>query len=243
MIRSAICDDEPVMLEQMYGIVHKTFDENNFPCDIFCFHSGNEMLKTHREHPFDIIFLDILMPDRNGFDVAKDVRIISDKTLLLFVTSQDELVYDSFNYRPFYFLRKGDSNTFAQSLSDTVKKIADFIKRNQMISLKLNSGESRIICLQDILFVASNRNFINYHLTSGEYVPVREQMNTAEEKLNANGFVRIHKQYIVNMNKIQKVIVSRYAEVILSSSRSLPIGRKYRESTALKYKEYMRIIT
>ncbi len=242
MIRSAICDDESVILEQMYNVVHNTFDENNFACDLFCFQSGIEMLKSHKEHPFDIIFLDILMPDRSGFDVAKDVRTISDKTLLLFVTSQDELVYDSFNYHPFYFLRKGDSSTFSQSLSDAVKKIADFIKRNQMIPLKLNSGESQAVCLQDILFISSNRNFIYYHLTSGEYIPVREQMSSAEEKLKGSGFVRIHKQYIVNMNKIQKITVSRYAEVILSSSQSLPIGRKYRESTVLKYKEYMRII-
>lgn len=243
MMRSAICDDDLTMLEQIYSVVHKTFDENNFPCELLCFQSGKEMLKIHKEYPFDIIFLDILMPDKNGFDVAKDVRAISDKTLLLFVTSQDELVYDSFNYHPFYFLRKGDSSTFSHSLSDAVNKIADFIKRNQMISLKLNSGEFRTICLQDILFIASNRNFTDYHLTSGEYIPVREQISVAEEKLNNNGFVRIHKQYIVNMNKIQRITVSRYAEVILSSSQSLPIGRKYKESTALKYKEYMRTIT
>lgn len=182
------------------------------------------------------------MPDRNGFDVAKDIRNISDKTLLLFVTSQDELVYDSFNYNPFYFLRKDDNNTFSQSLSDIVQKITDFIRRNQMISLQLNAGEFQTVCLQDIIFISSKRNFTYYHLTSGEYIPVRESMNTAEEKLKASGFIRIHKQYIVNMNKIRKLTVSRYSEVILSTSKSLPVGRKYRESVSLKYKEYMRII-
>lgn len=243
MIRSAICDDEATSLEQIKKVVENTFTYNNFSCDIFCFSSGIEMLKFHKEQPFDIIFLDILMPDLNGFDIAKEVRAMSDKTLLLFVTSQDELVYDSFNYHPFYFLRKGDSLTFSQSLSDVARKIIDFTKRNQLISLKLNSGESRTICLQDILFLSSNRNFINYHLISGQYIPVREQMSIAEEKLSTYGFVRIHKQYIVNMNKIQKLQVSRYAEVILSSSHSLPIGRKYKGSAMLTYKNYMRIIT
>lgn len=242
MIRVAVCDDEPFILEQMYNIINDTFRENNFSCEISGFQSGTEMLNVHNKYPFDIIFLDILMPDRNGFDVAKDIRNISDKTLLLFVTSQDELVYDSFNYNPFYFLRKGDNNTFSQSLSDTVQKIADFICRNQMISLQLNAGEFQTVCLQDIIFISSNRNFTYYHLTSGEYIPVRESMNTAEEKLKASGFIRIHKQYIVNMNKIRKLTVSRYSEVILSTSQSLPVGRKYRESVSLKYKEYMRII-
>lgn len=84
------------------------------------YQSGDEMLKTLREQAFSIIFLDILMPDRDGFDIAKEIRSISDKTLLLFVTSQDELVNDRFDYHPFYYLRKGSASAFSQSLSDAV---------------------------------------------------------------------------------------------------------------------------
>lgn len=242
MIRAAICDDETIMLEQMRHIIQETFVANNIDCTLSCYQSGIKMLETHHAQPFDIIFLDILMPDRNGFDIAKDVRAISDKTLLLFVTSQDELVYDSFNYHPFYFLRKGDEHTFSLSLSDTVKKIADFIKRNKMIPLVFNSGETQFVCLQDILYLSSNRNLIDYHLKSGNYIPVREQMNKAEERLSPFGFLRIHKQFIVNMNKIQRLNSSRNAEIILQSGVTLAVGRKYKEIVLQRYKEYMRTI-
>lgn len=242
MIKVAICDDEPVILELMHSVIHQTFRSDAFPCEISCFHSGEKMLEFHKNHPFDILFLDILMPDRNGFDIAKEVRAISNKTLLLFVTSQDELVYDSFNYHPFYFLRKGDGSTFAKSLSNITKKITDFISRNKMISLELNSGESKCICLQELLYIKSNRNFVDYHLVSGDYIPVRNKIKSVQEELATYGFVRIHKQYIANINKIQRLNISRYPEIILSSGKALPIGRKYKESVILKYKEHLRTI-
>ena len=243
MIYAAVCDDEPAMLEQMQRVISNTFAVNQIECELSHFLSGAEMLKSHREQRFDIIFLDILMPDYNGFDVAKEVRAISDKTLLLFVTSQDELVYDSFDYHPFYFLRKGDEGTFTQSLSDTVRKIIDFMKRNEMISIKLNSGETRTICLQDILFLSSNRNMVHYHLISGDYIPVREQLSDSDSRLQTYGFLRIHKQYIVNMNKILKLDSSRDASVLLPPNVILPIGRKYREQALLLYREFLRRIT
>lgn len=243
MIRVAICDDEAVMLSQMERIVQQTFADNGISCELFCFQSGAEMLTVHREHEFDIVFLDILMPDQNGFDVAKNIRTFSDKTLLLFVTSQDELVYDSFNYHPFYFLRKGDEHTFSQSLSEAVRKIADFLKRNKYISIKLNSGEVQMLCLQDIVYISSNRNLLQYHLISGSYIPVREQLNEVASKLSPYSFIRIHKQYIVNMNKIQRLDTSREASVILLSGSTLSIGRKYREAALIRYKEFMRSIT
>ncbi len=243
MIYAAVCDDEPAMLEQMHRVISETFSANQIDCQLSCFQSGAEMLKAHREQDFNIIFLDILMPDRDGFDIAKEVRSISDKTLLLFVTSQDELVYDSFDYHPFYFLRKGDAATFSQSLSDAVRKIADFLKRNELISIALNSGETRTVCLQDILYLSSDRNMLRYHLTSGDYIPVREQMSKAEEHLHSYGFLRIHKQYIVNMNKIVKLDASRDASVLLPPNVILPIGRKYREQALLQYREFLRRIT
>lgn len=242
MIRVAICDDEAVMLSQMERIVQQTFADNGISCELFCFQSGTEMLTVHREHEFDIVFLDILMPDQNGFDVAKNIRTFSDKTLLLFVTSQDELVYDSFNYRPFYFLRKGDKHTFSQSLSEVVLKIVYFLKRNKYIPVKLNSGEVQMLFLQDILYISSNRNLLQYHLISGSYIPVREKLNDVESKLSPYSFIRIHKQYIVNMNKIQRLDTSREGSVTLLSGRTLPIGRKYRETALIQYKEFMRSI-
>jgi len=242
MVYAAICDDEPAILEQMHGVISRVFATNQIACELSSFQSGTEMLKAHRKQSFDIIFLDIMMPDQNGFEVAKEIRSISDKTLLLFVTSQDELVYDSFDYHPFYFLRKGDTSTFSQSLSETVRKIIDFLKRNEIISLELNSGEERTVCLQDILYLSSNRKSLQYHLKSGDSFFVQKQISDVETELQAHDFLRIHKQYIVNMNKILKMDFSRDAFILLQTNRLLPVGRFYREQTIIRYREFLRRI-
>lgn len=242
MVRVAVCDDEITVLRQMEFVIQTTFDENEFDCELFCFQSGEELLEAYKKQPFDILFLDIRMPGQSGFDVAKEVRRISYKTLLLFVTSQDELVYDSFHYHPFYFLRKGTESDFEASLRDTVQKIALFIKCNEMMKLSLNSGEFRSVLVQDIVYLKSNRNFVDYHFASGEYIPVREQINIAEEKLIPYSFIRIHKQYIVNMQHINRISVSRYPEIQLSNGLHLPIGRKYKDAVSKKYTEYTRVL-
>lgn len=240
MIRVAICDDDPQMLESMKTVIKETFSLQSVPCDLSCFQTGADLLNIHRNQPFDILFLDILMPEQNGFDVAKEVRMISDKTLLLFVTSDDELVYDSFDYHPFYFLRKGKRNTFAKSLSETVKKIIAYVKRNESVLLDLGVGEYQSVCMQDILYLKSSSHYTEYHLADGSVLLIREPLTDADEKLASYGFVRIHKSFIVNIYKTKKLNVSRYPEIRLCNDIVLPIGRKYKENVLSKYKERMR---
>lgn len=242
MVSVAICDDDKEMLKSMDFVVRETFEEHCFPYSLDTFCSGDDLLSHHQENMYDIIFLDILMPDRNGFDIAKDIRRLSDKTLLLFVTSQDDLVYDSFYYHPFYFLRKGNQKTFSNSLSDAVDKIIAYIERNELITLDLGVGEYRAICLQDIIFIKSKSHFAEYHLDSGEVIQIREHLSAAEEKLCTKGFVRIHKQLIVNIYKASKINLSHYPEILLSNGQSLPIGRKYKIQVQQKYTERMRNI-
>ena len=54
MIQAVICDDEPVMLEQMRSIISDTFAANQIKCELSCFSSGLQMLNTHRDHAYDI---------------------------------------------------------------------------------------------------------------------------------------------------------------------------------------------
>ena len=103
-------------------------------------------------------------------------------------------------------------------------------------------GEYRAINLQDILYLKSNAHFVDYYLVSGEIIHVRELINDAESKLSEHGFARVHRQYIVNVYKIQKLNTSRYPEILLRNGKILPLGRKYKDTVALKYTERMRNI-
>ncbi len=97
-----LCDDEPKILTDLSQKVRKCITDSN----IKSFPSGAALMEGLRDEPCDILLLDIDMQGINGMDMAAWLMKQEKKPLLIFVTSHDELVYDSFQYHPFGFIRK-----------------------------------------------------------------------------------------------------------------------------------------
>ncbi len=144
MIRVAICDDEPATLNYLREQISKDFDQLGFEISLDSFSNGTEFMKDLERNTFDIVFLDIKMQDINGFEVAKRLRDLSDSTQIIFVTTKDGLVYDSFDYQPFYFIPKTNQEILSSKLKLVVKKLTDKIAQNHKIQLTLPYGEENI---------------------------------------------------------------------------------------------------
>lgn len=95
MIRIALCDDEPIFLDEW-----RISDGGGVRVEKFT--SGEELLRSHNAQPFDAVFTDIDMPYPDGFSLAERIG----DTPIVFVTNHDELVYSSLRFRPFRFVRK-----------------------------------------------------------------------------------------------------------------------------------------
>ena len=91
MLRVAICDDEPNLLAAMKACIKNALEIERFFCEIQCFSNGKTMLEAYRAFPFNILFLDICMPDIDGFELARIIRKMNYETFLIFVTAQDTL--------------------------------------------------------------------------------------------------------------------------------------------------------
>ncbi len=105
MLKIAVCDDDPIMLDFVSKNANTLLAQSGAGHTTVRFLSGTEFLKAHKAAPFDVVFLDIDMPKISGFDVAEQINNINE-TLIIFVTSHDELVYSSIRFRPFRFIRK-----------------------------------------------------------------------------------------------------------------------------------------
>ena len=103
MIRAAICDDDDSICSQMRGIVDTAFSEHGISCTITCCSSGCELLKVHCEQQFDIVFLDIIMPDQDGFETARQLRMLSPYTLLLMSPHRSSWFMTAFPITRFIF--------------------------------------------------------------------------------------------------------------------------------------------
>ena len=106
MIRVVICDDNIVFMNHFKDIVESSLSTYNDDFQISTVSNGNLLLAKHMESEFDIIFLDIDMPDISGFDVAKVLRDNNSRCFLIFITNHSELVYESMDFQPFNFIRK-----------------------------------------------------------------------------------------------------------------------------------------
>ena len=220
-----ICDDEPKILSDIADKVRAELPD----AEISEFKSGGELLdkllKTECETDGGVILLlDIDMPDISGLEIAEMLGRKPYQTqklpLVVFVTSHDELVYDSLKFHPFGFIRKNYMDKeLPRILSECVSELNS---RTKHFCFHSNNSEIRLL-IDDILYFESEGNYLKLFAKSGEY-RLRETLSAVENSLFESGFVRIHKGFLINQAAV-KILGSDTVE--LTSGETLPIGRSY----------------
>ncbi len=233
MIQAAICDDEKRALDEMVSKVHDTF--RGLRCQIEIFKTDDpfalaEHLKSSKP---DVLFLDIDMPRLSGMDIAQFLIDSGAETLLVFVTSHDALVYSSFQYHPFGFIRKSHFDEEIGSVAQSL--ISELQKRTECFTFKTGEGIFKVR-FSDILYFESESNYIHLHCTDRLF-RFRGTIASLESELSPRGFIRTHKGFLVNQ---QHIFAIQGDEIRLSSDELLPIGRTNRENVKKTILRYMR---
>ena len=106
MIRIAIIDDEQPALLISESTISSYFQTKGHEAKIDAFQNPLSFLANEKEEAYDLVFLDIDMPQRNGIDVAKEIVNIKKDTTLIFLSQREDLVFDTLPLHPFGFIRK-----------------------------------------------------------------------------------------------------------------------------------------
>ena len=136
MIRLAVCDDEKILLDIVSHHLEVIKRKLSLECTIDVYRSGELLLHRHVEQPYDVLLLDIDMPDKTGFDIAQAIRQNSIKTFIIFVTAKTDLVYSSFEYQPFDFIRKNTGNLEAE-LMKVFERLRRHFEQSRIIEIKV----------------------------------------------------------------------------------------------------------
>lgn len=220
-----ICDDEPQMLKFLSDNIKNILKD----CEPILFLNGYNLLE--KLDGCDLLLLDIDMPQITGLDIASRLSNMGKRPLLIFVTSHDELVYDSLKFHPFGFVRKSHMEELAGLLADCVKEI---------------SGRERHFCfptagiqykfpLGDILYFEAEGNYLKVFV-QGESYRFRETLASVEAALSGDGFVRIHKGFLVNQAAVRSLGAE---EVALINGVQIPIGRNYAKDAKRRLMKWM----
>ncbi len=228
MHRIFICDDEPKILSDISAKVKAALPDEA----VAEFTDGKALLDALLQGDCDILLLDIDMPDISGLDIAARLSALSDKPLLVFVTSHDELVYDSFQFHPFGFVRKSCmEKELARILADCA---AELDSRDRHFCFHTASADVRLR-LDEILYFEADGNYLKLFAKGGEY-RFRDTLSAVENALSDSGFIRIHKGFVVNQAAV-KLLACDTAELI--GGDVIPIGRSYAETAKKQLMRYM----
>ena len=226
-MKIAVCDDETKILEDIKSVILNLYPGD----DVNLFSSGEEFLESD-DNP-DVLLLDIDMPGMSGMDVASKLAEKETDTLIVFVTAHDELVYDSFKYHPFAFVRK---TYLREELSGVLKDCRLKIdKKNKRYVFKSGS-ETVSLSLDEILYFESFANYLTVKTKTLEY-KTRSTISGAQSELEKNDFLRIHKGFLVNLEHVKTV---KSDELLLDNDETLPIGKSYSEEARKVILKYMR---
>ena len=229
MIRCLAIDDEPLALQQLVAYINKIpFLELAAQCQ-----SAIEAREYLEHDTVDAIFCDINMPDLNGMDFVKSLAA---PPLIVFTTAYSEYAVEGFRVNAVdYLLKPFGLQDFQRTALRLKTRLEERGVKSEESSVKNEDNflflktDYRVVKVNiaDIRYVESMSEYLKVWI-EGERKPVITllSMKKMEEKL-PDSFMRIHRSYIVNLNKIQEVNKSR---IILDADTYLPLGDLYKEA-------------
>lgn len=240
MIRLAVCDDEKIFLDIASRHLEEITKKLSLECKIDAYRSGELLLHRHAERPYDVLLLDIDMPDKTGFDIAQAIRQKSIKTFIIFVTAKTDLVYSSFEYQPFDFIRK-NAGHLETELMNVFERLRRHFEQSRIIEI-IDSRVPVPVAINDIIYIQSDRHYLLYYTKKlGSDMPIRERstLSEKESEYRKYSFIKTHSRYMVNAEHIMRFDIFLNT-IVMDNGSKIPISQKYRSSALDEYRSYIR---
>lgn len=235
MIRVAICDDEAAILSYLNNHILNGLKQPGADIHIDTFTSGRNLLDAYKAEPFDVVFLDIDMPEISGFDIAEKINKIGEP-LIVFVTSHDELVFSSIRFRPFRFIRK----TYLENeLPETMEAVSnELAKRSSGSKFAFQTKSGEVFAdLSSVEYIEIYGHWLKVHIKDSKPLECYGSLSEFEKRLEDYDFVRTHKSYLVNCKFIFAIEKN---QVVLDDKTVIPLSRYKADTVKNKFKIFLR---
>ena len=225
MIRCLAIDDEPLALRQIADYIKKTpFLELAGQCE-----SASSAIELLENIPIDLMFVDINMPDLSGMDF---VKALDKPPKVIFVTAYSEYAVEGFRVNAIDYLLKPVSYV---DFLKSANKAKEWFDRHQHKPDEVNSNKDFLfikseykivrISLDNIKYIEGMSEYIKIHLTNSKPVMTLLSMKAIEDHLPPDKFMRVHRSYIVSLEKISVIERSR---IIFDGTVYIPISDQYK---------------
>jgi two-component system, LytTR family, response regulator len=240
MMNALIIDDEKHCSDNLQWLINKYCPE--VEVQAVC-KNAVEALEQIRLHQPGLVFLDVAMPDKSGFDMLETLKDIHFH--IIFTTAFNQYALRAIKFGALDYLLKPIDKDELRSAVDKFIKHEQQISLNQLTALLSHTRKNNdftfqkiafptvhsyeLVHLNDILACESSSNYTNVRLTSGKTILVSKTLKEIEELLNMNPFFRVHQSWLVNLQYAIRYVKGDGGYLVLNNELTVPVSRNKRE--------------
>jgi DNA-binding LytR/AlgR family response regulator len=203
-----------------------------------CASDGHDALVKASGERYDVIFLDVRMPGLDGVELGRVLRRFAAPPQLVFVSAYDSAAVDAFELQALDYLRKPVSRRrLEEALERAVTAVANGTEREprpaaaetEVVAVaNVRNGATRLIARSSILYVQSHGDFVRIVVEDGRYL-LRTTLTDIQRRWEPHGFVRVHRQYLANLNKAVELRpqFGGTAELAFADGQTIPVARRH----------------
>jgi two-component system, LytTR family, response regulator len=241
-IRTILIDDEQDCNSLLY---HELTQHCHNIEVVGTFTSSVKALEEIQSLDPDLVFLDIEMPQMNGFQFLIELMPVSFN--VIFVTAYNQFALKAFRFNAVdYLLKPFDVNDLIEAVSkvDKLKNLNSFqldqlqksTKSGTITRLAIPSQQGvNFIEIKDILYAEASNNYTKIKLITGQEHIISKTLKDVQDVLEDMHFLRVHRQYIINIDCIKQFFRGENMYVVMTNDENIPIARSHKEKLVEKF--------
>lgn len=228
-IKIALCDDEEMVENCFKKLLKNYMEQKNLAYEFYYYKTGKQFLENAEQ--FSIVFLDVEMPEINGFQIAEILRKKKLEIEIIYLTNHGEMARQAFKVRALRYLQKPcKKEEWIEALEAALYEIS----RQSIIKVKKTDENICFIETKKMEYIESLGDDTCIYCLGNKYIISKNNLKYWEEQLK-DDFFRCHKSYLVNLGAVKSCINKKF---ILESGKQVPISYRKKKAAELAIIQY-----
>ncbi|MEP6793830.1 MAG: LytTR family DNA-binding domain-containing protein [Saprospiraceae bacterium] len=251
-MRAILVDDEQSGLSSLQRLLDLHCPEVEI---VHCARNADEAIMAIEQHTPELVFLDIAMPGKSGFEMLQEIPDI--KFEIIFVTAYNRYILQALHLSAVdYLLKPVDEKLLIDAVKRAETRIEKRTERMPMETFLHNIQQPgppnklkfcipsakgfQVIDIQKIVYIEASSNYSNFHFIDRSVVCASKTIHEFATLLADCNFVRVHKSYVVNLDHVLEYVRGEGGNVILSGGKEIEVSRRKKEELMKRMKEYFK---